>query len=186
MRFSNKDIRLELNNEPDTLEILVPKMILQPLVENAFKHGNLLKIPDACIQIRSFLKDHILHILVEDNGIGISFHTLAQVQEQLKNTKEELTNQGANTVLRYFTEAEQHAKQEEPSDTSSSFETRLKNDRQNVHISNHIGLCNVYMRLLLMYNNQCQLSIYPNDECGTTIHIEIILNTLEEGVKQTS
>ena len=44
------------------------------------------------------------------------------------------------------------------------------------------------MRLLLMYNNQCQLSIYPypNDECGTTIHIEIILNTLEEGVKQTS
>ena len=75
---------------------------------------------------------------------------------------------------------------EEPSDTSSSFETRLKNDRQNVHISNHIGLCNVYMRLLLMYNNQCQLSIYPNDECGTTIHIEIILNTLEEGVKQTS
>ena len=49
-----------------------------------------------------------------------------------------------------------------------------------------IGLCNVYMRLLLMYNNQCQLSIYPNDECGTTIHIEIILNTLEEGVKQTS
>lgn len=186
MRFSNKDIRLELNNEPDTLEILVPKMILQPLVENAFKHGNLLKIPDACIQIRSFLKDQILHILVEDNGIGISFHTLAQVQEQLKNTKEELTNQGANTVLRYFTEAEQHAKQEEPSDTSSSFETRLKNDRQNVHISNHIGLCNVYMRLLLMYNNQCQLSIYPNDECGTTIHIEIILNTLEEGVKQTS
>ena len=89
-------------------------------------------------------------------------------------------------LLRYFTEAEQHAKQEEPSDTSSSFETRLKNDRQNVHISNHIGLCNVYMRLLLMYNNQCQLSIYPNDECGTTIHIEIILNTLEEGVKQTS
>ena len=87
MRFSNKDIRLELNNEPDTLEILVPKMILQPLVENAFKHGNLLKIPDACIQIRSFLKDQILHILVEDNGIGISFHTLAQVQEQLKNTK---------------------------------------------------------------------------------------------------
>ena len=42
------------------------------------------------------------------------------------------------------------------------------------------------MRLLLMYNNQCQLSIYPNDECGTTIHIEIILNTLEGGVKQTS
>ena len=54
----------------------IAPLLFITLVENAFKHGNLLKIPDACIQIRSFLKDHILHILVEDNGIGISFHTL--------------------------------------------------------------------------------------------------------------
>lgn len=181
MRFSNADIRLELDNEPDTLEILMPKMILQPLVENAFKHGNLLKIPGACIQIRSYLKDRILHIFVEDNGIGISFQTLEQIQEQLKNTKAELSNPSSNTVIQYFTEAEQYSKTQPASKKAaaqSDLDTQLKQERQNVHISNHIGLCNVYMRLLLMYSNQCKLSIYPNDDCGTTIHIEVTLNAI--------
>lgn len=184
MRFSSKDIHLELDNSPESLDILVPKMILQPLVENAFKHGNLLKIPDACIQIRSYLEEQILHIFVEDNGIGISFDTLEQVQEQLKKTKSELSNQGSHTVIQYFSEAAETAKHDAPASPSSeqsNLDASLKNERQNVHISNHIGLCNVYMRLLLMYNNQCRLSIYPNEDCGTTIHIEVILNVTNKG-----
>ena len=37
-----------------------------------------------------------------------------------------------------------------------------------------------------MYSSQCSLSIYPNEDCGTTIHIEItenILNSLDMGIK---
>ena len=69
---------------------------------------------------------------------------------------------------------------------SPDLDAALKYMRQNMHISNHIGLCNVYTRLLLMYSSQCSLSIYPNDDCGTTIHIEItenILNSLDIDTK---
>lgn len=179
MRFSNADVELKLENAPETLTLLVPKMILQPLVENAFKHGNLLKIPDARITLRSYTEEGILHILVEDNGIGIRFDVLEQVQEQLRATKEGLSNQGARTFLRFFSQEdslEQNPpRRQEPEDLDAD----LKNARQNLHISNHIGLCNVYMRLLLMYDNQCSLSIYPNQDCGTTIHIEITLNAIK-------
>lgn len=178
MRFSNADVELKLENAPDTLTLFVPKMILQPLVENAFKHGNLLKIPDARIILRSYTEDGILHILVEDNGIGIRFDVLEQVQEQLRTTKEGLSNQGAQTFLRFFSQEDDFEQNPPHRQGPEDLDADLKNARQNLHISNHIGLCNVYMRLLLMYNNQCSLSIYPNQDCGTTIHIEITLNAM--------
>lgn len=176
MRFSTAQVELKLENTPESLSLPVPKMILQPLVENAFKHGNLLKIPDSRILIRSYIADGILHIFVEDNGIGIRFDIQQQVQEQLKRTKAELSNQGAQTFIHYFNQAEETARQ---SEHSFRLENDLKNARKNLHISNHIGLCNVYMRLLLMYDSQCSLSIYANEDCGTTIHIEIIMNAIE-------
>jgi len=178
MRFSNADVELKLENEEDTLTLLVPKMILQPLVENAFKHGNLLKIPDARILLRSYKKDGILHILVEDNGTGIRFDVLEQVQEQLKKTKESLANQGARTFLQFLSQKEDPDQFPSHYEETPDLDEDLKNARQNLHIANHIGLCNVYTRLLLMYNNQCSLSISPNRHCGTTIHIEIILNAI--------
>lgn len=178
MRFSNADVELKRENAPETLTLFVPKMILQPLVENAFKHGNLLKIPDARIILRSYTEDGILHILVEDNGIGIRFDVLEQVQEQLRATKEGLSNQGAQTFLHFFSQEDGFEQNPPHSQGPEDLDADLKNARQNLHISNHIGLCNVYMRLLLMYNNQCSLSIYPNQDCGTTIHIEITLNAI--------
>ena len=36
------------------------------------------------------------------------------------------------------------------------------------------------MRLLLMYSHQCQMSIYPNEDSGTTIHIEIMRNSMNQ------
>lgn len=63
-------------------------MILQPLVENSFKHGNLLKIPGARILLKSYVKDGIFHIIVEDNGTGIRFDILEQVQNNCKNERE--------------------------------------------------------------------------------------------------
>lgn len=187
MRFSNTDVELKLDTSPDTLKLPVPKMILQPLVENAFKHGNLLKIPDACIFLQSYIKDGIFHIIVEDNGTGIRFDILEQVQKQLQKTKENLANQGVHTFIKIFNEeSTSRSEQSDIQKDSHDLDADLKYMRQNMHISNHIGLCNVYTRLLLMYSSQCSLSIYPNEDCGTTIHIEItenILNSLDMGIK---
>lgn len=56
----------------DTLDILVPSMILQPLVENAIKHGLTRKAGTGEITLRSRRERDLLILDVEDDGLGIS------------------------------------------------------------------------------------------------------------------
>ncbi|MGQ0732533.1 MAG: sensor histidine kinase [Acidobacteriota bacterium] len=57
---------------PDTLDVLVPSMILQPLVENAIKHGLTRKVGHGHITLRSRRTPGLLVLAVEDDGLGIS------------------------------------------------------------------------------------------------------------------
>jgi len=54
------------------LDYKVPKLILQPLVENALYHGVRLKGEKCIIRITVFAKDGFLHIVVYDSGIGMT------------------------------------------------------------------------------------------------------------------
>jgi two-component system LytT family sensor kinase len=56
----------------DTLDILVPSMILQPLVENSIKHGLTRKVGAGHITLRSRRDGERLYLEVEDDGLGIS------------------------------------------------------------------------------------------------------------------
>jgi two-component system LytT family sensor kinase len=56
----------------DTLEIVVPSMLLQPLVENSIKHGLARKIGMGQVTIRSQRRDGHVVIEVVDNGVGMS------------------------------------------------------------------------------------------------------------------
>jgi two-component system LytT family sensor kinase len=56
----------------DTLEVVVPSMILQPLVENAIKHGLTRKVGAGHITLRSRRQNDLLILDVEDDGLGIS------------------------------------------------------------------------------------------------------------------
>lgn len=64
-------ITLETDIEPVTTLCLVPKLILQPLVENAIIHGLQQKQGERTIVIRSRLDRDLLIIQVEDNGVGM-------------------------------------------------------------------------------------------------------------------
>lgn len=57
---------------PETLELYVPKFILQPIVENAIQHGIEEKPGQGVVFIESFVRDHELLISVTDNGVGMS------------------------------------------------------------------------------------------------------------------
>ena len=56
--------------DPDTLELIVPSMILQPLVENSIKHGLSRKVGPGSITIRSHREAGRAIIEVEDDGMG--------------------------------------------------------------------------------------------------------------------
>jgi two-component system LytT family sensor kinase len=70
VRFGEK-LRIEEDVAAETLDLLVPSMLLQPLVENSIKHGLSSKVEGGTIRIRTRRADRKLQISVEDDGVGI-------------------------------------------------------------------------------------------------------------------
>jgi two-component system LytT family sensor kinase len=57
---------------PNTLDVIVPSLLLQPLVENCIKHGFARKVGPGTITVRSWREAQTAIIEVEDDGLGIS------------------------------------------------------------------------------------------------------------------
>lgn len=71
VRFKER-LLVDINIDPASLEVQVPAIILQPIVENSIKHV-LEKTKDVCeIKINSTLNNYTLTLEVIDNGPGIS------------------------------------------------------------------------------------------------------------------
>ncbi|HXS96900.1 MAG TPA: sensor histidine kinase [Candidatus Limnocylindrales bacterium] len=81
VRFGEK-LRFEKDVADDTLDMLVPSMLLQPLVENSIKHGLSSKVEGGTIRIRTSRSETKLHLLVEDDGIGIPESKLATLLDR--------------------------------------------------------------------------------------------------------
>lgn len=73
------DVPEELNNYS------IPKITIQPLVENALYHGIKNKRGMGHIWIQGIMKENGFEIIVKDDGIGISRDRLIQVQNGIKN-----------------------------------------------------------------------------------------------------
>ena len=72
MRFGRDKLRVYKHLNPDTLDVVIPAMLLQPLVENSIKHGLAPKVDGGSITIRSRLQEGAVVIQVEDDGVGMS------------------------------------------------------------------------------------------------------------------
>jgi two-component system LytT family sensor kinase len=69
-------VHKEIN--PDTLDVVVPSMILQPLVENSIRHGLARKVGNGSLVIRSWREHGRAIIEVEDDGMGFVMDRLNQ------------------------------------------------------------------------------------------------------------
>jgi two-component system LytT family sensor kinase len=72
IRFGHDKLRVNKELDPETLDYVVPSMLLQPLVENCIKHGLAPKIDGGSITLRSRLRDGKLQIQVQDDGVGMA------------------------------------------------------------------------------------------------------------------
>lgn len=81
MRYKEK-LRDELDIDPQTEDCLLPKLILQPLVENAIYHGLKVKQQGGTVRVESLLDDDRLLITVEDDGVGMTPQQLARIFEK--------------------------------------------------------------------------------------------------------
>src|SRR5690606_10412898 len=64
----NYEIRIA--REIDREQVQIPSMLIQPLVENAIKHGLAPKKKDMRLSIHFYQKNNLIHCEVIDNGIG--------------------------------------------------------------------------------------------------------------------
>ena len=70
MRFSDR-LQVRLNIDPATTKALVPNLILQPLTENALRHGISRSADSGVVGINSAVENGHLRLTVYDNGAGL-------------------------------------------------------------------------------------------------------------------
>jgi len=91
--------------QPATLDVIVPSLILQPLIENSIKHGLSPKVGGGRITIAARLHNGHTIIEVVDDGLGMSEERMEQVLGRgigLSNVNERLrTIYGAQCQLRF-------------------------------------------------------------------------------------
>jgi len=86
VRFGRDKLRVMKELDAASLDVMVPSMLLQPLVENSIKHGLASKIEGGSIFLRSRLTDSRLIIEVEDDGVGMGAAQLLEKPTGLGGT----------------------------------------------------------------------------------------------------
>ena len=89
LRFGDR-LRASVEAPAETLGARVPVLVLQPLVENAIKHGVALQVAPGALRIRAFRDGGCLVLEVRDDGPGLSAGGGGGTGIGLRNTRERL------------------------------------------------------------------------------------------------
>lgn len=88
-------IRDEYDIAEETLDLKIPKLILQPLVENSIYHGIRLTGEEGTISITTKIVGKDLHIVVRDTGVGMSQDTIDKIlSKEYQDESEESRHSG--------------------------------------------------------------------------------------------
>ena len=80
----------EYDIDEKTNKFILPKLILQPLVENSIYHGIRMKGEKGSIKISSKLEDGFLHLKVRDTGVGMTQDQIDKILHSDRNFKGEI------------------------------------------------------------------------------------------------
>ncbi|QOV18805.1 histidine kinase [Blautia liquoris] len=140
---------------PDSGDFKIPKMSIQPLIENSITHGNLMKSAGGVINLEVFAQTEYLHLLVADNGVPVTLEITEKVYAKIEEIRMKLLYQDSSSDKKQ-TEA-------------LSFSTR--EDENHNHF---IGIENVYSRFLLSFG-YCEFILTANELGGTTVEFIVPL-----------
>lgn len=83
-RFGDK-FTYEIDVPEEEMDVLVPKLCIQPIVENAISHGIELSPNPSHIRISGQRSGNLLLLTIRDNGLGIPPERLAEIQQRLNS-----------------------------------------------------------------------------------------------------
>jgi sensor histidine kinase YesM len=84
IRFNNS-IDIDIRIDDKHLDNGIPKLILQPIIENAIMHGLFSGVKDAAIVVEAAERQGQLVLTVEDNGRGMKEPDLHALRERIKS-----------------------------------------------------------------------------------------------------
>lgn len=100
IRFS-KSVNVRFDELPgEYADIMVPRLILQPIIENAFVHGLEKKIKDGLLLVQFLGQEGNISIIVEDNGSEISDEKLKELQNLLSGEDDSVEVTGMLNIHR--------------------------------------------------------------------------------------
>ena len=89
----------EIDIDDACMEFIIPKLLLQPLLENSIKYG-FQKKPCIHIRVRGWLGEDALHFTVEDNGGGVDETMLEQLRDILRSDEVNIEHNGLQNINR--------------------------------------------------------------------------------------
>jgi len=95
VRFGAEKLKVEKQIDPRTLDVLVPSILLQPLIENSIKHGLEPRLKGGTVTLRSRLEGDYVLIEVADDGVGMGNRPASALRRHgagigMKNVQERL------------------------------------------------------------------------------------------------
>jgi LytS/YehU family sensor histidine kinase len=146
-RFGDK-LRIEQDLAPLTLDCLVPTLLLQPLVENAIRHGIEPAENGGLLRITAHRQNGKLVMTVEDDGVGLT----KQAVDVTYSTNATLADESTTLPL-----------------TRSEIPITRVTSRNGTGI----GLTNLRARLETLYGREQALELVPRPQRGVLVRIEI-------------
>jgi len=143
-RFGDK-LRFEQDIEPAALDCLVPALVLQPLIENAIRHGIEPAEEGGLVRLTAHQQKGKLVLIVEDDGVGLTRNASDSLQAKTASNPPHTTPPMART--------------------SSSTSV--------VSSGSGIGLMNLRARLETLYGARQKLELAPRSEGGVIVRLEI-------------
>ena len=145
---------LEESVDQSLLDARIPRLIIQPLVENALSHGLEGKPGPGTLAIRAAREGGDLLVSIADNGVGIDGDKLAAIREDLARTERGAVELSVGLTAR------------DPAGLKGIGD-------KNGGSGTGIGLLNTHRRLRLIYGEGCGLTIVSAPGAGTNVTIRI-------------
>lgn len=138
-------IRLNVEYDIRVNDFIVPPLSIQPLVENAIKHGVTKKVGGGTVWLRSYPDGGYNVVEVEDNGTGITPERLQEIKQSFKQSDD----------FDYLTN-----------------EKNLTGNGSERHKSS--GMRNIYLRLTEMANAEFELSSTEGEGTKVIVRFPVV------------
>jgi sensor histidine kinase YesM len=138
--------------------VQIPTLLLQPLVENAVRHGIEPNVEGGLVSISAQLTQNALNLVVEDTGVGMDTSVIARINNTTVNTSFNKNRASKPNTADQAQYPPQHSPQRLPQRGDSGF-----------------GLENLRERLHLAYGTDAQLHITPSTMNNTGTRVEITI-----------